>query len=149
MQNGADDGVRQASLSAVDSGKAAVASAEAAYAALGGSNAAALQQAQGQVDSLVAQINSAQAQINSADAALANLSGSSAADIQAAQSAYDSAASSLRAAQAALVDSQNPTQARDLTGPGSRRGSPRAAWAGRVEPHRARRRHRAAVRRHQ
>src|SRR6202011_5671220 len=52
LLNGADDGVRQAQQSAVDSDSAAVASAEAAYAALGGQNAANLQAAQAQVDGL-------------------------------------------------------------------------------------------------
>src|SRR5262245_49426656 len=46
LQNGADDGVRQAQQSAVDADKAAVAAAEATYAALGGQNATALQQAE-------------------------------------------------------------------------------------------------------
>src|SRR5262249_35579256 len=84
LQNGGDDGVRQAQQSAVDSDTAAVAGAEAAFAALGGQNAVTMQQVQSQVDTLDAQIASAQATINSADAALANLTGSSAADLQAA-----------------------------------------------------------------
>jgi len=110
LHNGADEGVRQAQQSAVDSDKAAVASAEAAFAALGANNAASMQQAQSQVDTLTAQLNAAQAQINSADAALANLSGSSAADVQAAQSAYDAAVAGLRSAQAAQAERRNPTQ---------------------------------------
>jgi RND family efflux transporter MFP subunit len=110
LQNGADDGVRQAQQSAVDADKAAVASAEAAFAALGGQNAATLQQAQSQVDSLDAQITTAQALINSADAALSNLTGSSAADLQAAQSAYDQAVSQLQVAQANQKQTFNPTQ---------------------------------------
>ena len=52
MQKGATDDFRQAAQSAVDSDKAALASAEAAYAALGGSTAADLQAAQSQVDTL-------------------------------------------------------------------------------------------------
>jgi RND family efflux transporter MFP subunit len=111
LRNGADEGVRQAQQSAVDSDQAAIASAEAAFAALGGQNASSLQQAQSQVDSLQAQIATAQATINSADAALANLTGSSAADVQQAQSAYDQARSQLGVAQAALKQNFNPTQA--------------------------------------
>ncbi len=110
LQNGADDGVRQAQQSAVDSDRAAVASAEAAFAALGGQNAASLQQAQSQVDTLDAQIHTAQAQITSADAALTNLTGSSAADLQAAESAYNQAVAQLEVAQANLKQNFNPTQ---------------------------------------
>lgn len=111
LQNGADEGVRQAQQSAVDSDRAAVASAEAAYAALGGQNAAALQQAQSQVDTLDAQMKTAEALIASADAALNNLTGSSAADLQAAESAYNSAISQLQVAQANQKQNFNPTQA--------------------------------------
>jgi multidrug efflux pump subunit AcrA (membrane-fusion protein) len=111
LMNGADDGVRQAQQSAVDSDNAALASAQAAFAALGASNAASLQNAQSQVDSIQAQINTAQAQIASADAALANLTGSAAADVQAAQSAYEAALAQLQTAQAALKQDFNPTQA--------------------------------------
>lgn len=111
LMNGADDGVRQAEQSAVDSDTAALASAEAGYAALGASNAASLQNAQSQIDTLQAQINTAQAQIASADAAIANLGGSSAADVQAAQGAYDQANSQLQTAQAAVKQNFNPTQA--------------------------------------
>src|SRR5205085_11975497 len=108
---GADDAVRQSAQSAVDADKDALASAEAAYAALGAQNAASLQGAQSQVDTIQAQIESAQAQINSADAALANLRGSSPADVQAAQSAYDEAYSQLQIAQAALKQNYNPPSA--------------------------------------
>jgi len=111
LMNGADDAVRQAAQSAVDSDKDALASAQAAFAALGAQNASNLENAQTQVDSLQAQITSAQAQINAADAALANLTGSSAADVQAAQSAYDQANSQLQTAQAALKQNYNPPQA--------------------------------------
>lgn len=110
LQNGADSGVRQAQQSAVDSDKAALASAEAAFAALGGQNAANLEAAQAQVETLQAQTTSIQALIAAADAALANLSGSSAADIQAAQSAYDQANAQLQVAQAALKQNYNPPQ---------------------------------------
>jgi RND family efflux transporter MFP subunit len=109
--NGADDAERQGVQSAVDSDKDALASAEAAYAALGAQNAASLQNAQSQVDALKAQITAAQSQIDSADAALANLDGSSAADVQAAQSAYDDAYAQLRSAQAALKQNYSPSQA--------------------------------------
>ena len=111
LLNGADDAVKQAAHSAVDSDKDALASAEAAYASLGAQNAANLAAAQSQVDTLQAQIATAQAQINSADAALASLAGSSAADVQAAQSAYDEAYSQLQTAQAALKQNYNPPQA--------------------------------------
>src|SRR5258708_6293551 len=110
LLNGADDGVRQAQQSAVDSDNAPLASAEAAFAALGASNTATLQTAQSQVDSIQAQIATAQTQIPPADAALANLSGSSAAHLPAAQSAYDAAVSQLQTAQAALKQDFNPTQ---------------------------------------
>jgi RND family efflux transporter MFP subunit len=111
LLNGADDAVRQAAQSAVDSDKDALASAQAAFAALGAQNASNLENAQSQVYSLQAQITSAQAQIDAADAALANLTGSSAADVQAAQSAYDQASSQLQTAQAALKQNYNPPQA--------------------------------------
>jgi RND family efflux transporter MFP subunit len=111
LKNGADDDVRQSQQSAVDADKAALASAEAAFAALGAQNAATTQGVQSQIDSLQAQIASAQAQIDSADAALSNLSGSSAADIQAAKSANDVANSQLQSAMAALKQAYNPTQA--------------------------------------
>jgi HlyD family secretion protein len=111
VQNGADEDVRQAQRSAIASDTAAVSSAEAAYAALGGQNAANLQAAQSQVDSLQAQIATAQAMINSADAVLTNVAGSSAADVRAAQSAYDQAQAQLRTAQAALKQAFQPTQA--------------------------------------
>jgi len=110
LLNGADDSVRQSALSAVDSDKDALASAQAAFAALGAQNAASLQNAQSQVDTFEAQINSAQAQITSADAALASLTGSSAADLQAAQSGYDQAYSELQTAQATLKQNYYPTQ---------------------------------------
>ena len=54
VQKGATDDILQAAQSAVDSDKAALASAQAALAALGGSNAADLQAAQAQVDTAVA-----------------------------------------------------------------------------------------------
>jgi RND family efflux transporter MFP subunit len=111
LMNGADDGVRQAAQSAVDADKDALASAQAAFAALGAQNATNLQGAQSQVDTLQAQIQSAQSQIDAADAALANVSGASAADVQAAQSAYDEAYSQLQTAQAALKQNYNPPQA--------------------------------------
>jgi RND family efflux transporter MFP subunit len=111
LLNGADDDVRQAQQSAVDADSAALASAEAAYAALGAQNSANVQTLENQVDSLQAQITTAQSQIDSANAALQNLTGSSAADVQAAQSAYDAAYAQLQAAQAALKQAYNPTQA--------------------------------------
>ena len=46
LLDGADDAVRQAAQSAVDSDKDALASAQAAYAALGAQNAASLESAQ-------------------------------------------------------------------------------------------------------
>ncbi len=110
LQNGADNGIRQAQQSAVDSDKAAVASAEAAFAALGGQNAANLEGAQAQVDALQAQVTSIQALIASTDAALENLRGASAADVQTAQSAYDQANAQLQVAQAALKQNYNPPQ---------------------------------------
>jgi HlyD family secretion protein len=111
VQNGADDDVRQAQRSAIASDTAAVSSAEAAYAALGGQNAANLQAAQSQVDSLQAQIVTAQAMITSADAVLNNVANSSAADVQAAQSAFDQSQAQLQTAQAALAQARQPTQA--------------------------------------
>src|ERR687886_295843 len=82
-----------------------------ARAALGGSNAADLEAAQAQVDTLTAQVQAGQAAVSSADAALNNLQGSSVADLQQAQSAYDTALAQLSAAQAALDQANNPTQA--------------------------------------
>lgn len=111
LENGADDGVRQAQQSAVNSDAAALASAEAAYAALGGQNAASLQAAQAQVDSLQAQMTTAQSLITSADAALGSLGGTTTADVQAAQSAVDQSRSQLQTAQAALKQAYQPTQA--------------------------------------
>ena len=111
LLNGADESVRQSAQSAVDSDKDALASAQAAFAALGAQNAASLESAQSQVDTFEAQITSAQAQINSAEAALASLAGASAADLQTAQSAYDQAYSQLQAARAAVKQNYNPTQA--------------------------------------
>jgi RND family efflux transporter MFP subunit len=111
LQNGATDDVRQAAVSTVNVDKAQVASAEAAYAALGGTSAADLDALQTTVDSLGAQVAAAQSAVNSADAALKNQAGSSAADIQAAQTAYDQAQAQLTAATAALNQANNPTQA--------------------------------------
>jgi chromosome segregation ATPase len=111
VEKGATNDIKQAAQSAVDSDKAALASAEAAYAALGGNNAADLQAAQSQVDTLLAQINAAHATVTSADAALENLKGTAPADIQQAQSAFDQAQAQLNAAQAALDQGNNPTQA--------------------------------------
>jgi RND family efflux transporter MFP subunit len=111
LLNGADDDVRQAQQSAVDADKTALASAQAAFAALGAQNSASTQGLQSQVDTLQAQITTAQAQITSADAALANLPGSTGADVQAAQSAYDAAYAQLQNSQAALKQNYNPTQA--------------------------------------
>jgi RND family efflux transporter MFP subunit len=111
VQKGAAGDVRQSAQSAVDADKAALSSAEAAYAALGGSNAADLQVAQSQADTLSAQLQAAQASVTSADAALKNLQGSAPADLQQAQSAYESALAQLQAAQAALDQGKHPTQA--------------------------------------
>jgi RND family efflux transporter MFP subunit len=111
LQKGATDDIRQAAQSSVDSDKDALASAEAAYAALGGANAADLQAAQSQVETLTAQVQAAQSAVASADAALKNLRGTAPADIQQAQSAVDQAQAQLSAAQAALAQANNPTQA--------------------------------------
>jgi RND family efflux transporter MFP subunit len=111
VQQGATDDVRQAAVSAVNVDKAQVASAEAAYAALGGTSAADLQSLQNAVDTLNAQVAAAQSVINSTNAALASQTGASAADVQAAQTAYDQAQASLNTAQAALNQANNPTQA--------------------------------------
>lgn len=111
LQKGATDDVRQAAASAVSADMAQVTAAEAAYAALGGTSAADLQQLQGQVDALQAQMNAAQSAVDSSNAALASQTTSSAADIQGAQTAYDQAQAQLNAAQAALNQAQNPTQA--------------------------------------
>jgi HlyD family secretion protein len=111
LLNGADDAARQSAQSALDADKDALASAQAAYAALGAQNESTLQSGKSQIESLQAQMTSAQAQIDAADAAIANLNGSSAADVQAAQSAYDQAVSQLTTAQAALKQNYNPTQA--------------------------------------
>lgn len=111
LQKGALDDVRQAAVSTVNADKAQVASAEAAYAALGGTSAADLEALQNQVDTLNAQIGAAQSVVNSADAALTNLTGSSAADVQAAQSAVDQAQAQLATANATLNQANNPTQA--------------------------------------
>src|SRR5579864_290991 len=108
LMDGPDDDVRQAEQSAVDSDNAALASAEAAYAALGAQNTASTQALQSQVDTLQAQVTTAQAQIDSANAVLANQPGSSAADVQAAKSAYDAAVAQLQTAQAALKQDYNP-----------------------------------------
>ena len=111
LQKGATNDVIQAARSAVDSDKAALTSSEAAYAALGGNNAADLQAAQSQVDTLSASVAAAQSAVSSADAALNNLKGSGPADIQQAQSAVDQAQAQLTAARAALAQGNNPTQA--------------------------------------
>src|SRR5579859_112351 len=52
LEKGATNDIKQAAQSAVDSDQAALASAEAAYAALGGNNAADMQAAKSQVDTL-------------------------------------------------------------------------------------------------
>jgi RND family efflux transporter MFP subunit len=111
VEKGATNDVIQAAQSAVDSDRSALASAEAAYAALGGNNAADLQSAQSQVDTLAAGVQAAQAAVASADAALSNLQGTAPADIQQAQTAFDQAQSGLKSAQAALTQGYNPTQA--------------------------------------
>jgi RND family efflux transporter MFP subunit len=111
LQKGATDDVRQAAASAVNADTAQVAAMEAAYAALGGTSAADLQNFRAQVDSLTAQASAAQTAVASADAALDNQTGSSAADLQAAQTAFDQAQASLNSAQAALAQANNPTQA--------------------------------------
>ena len=111
IEKGATDDIRQAAQSAVDADTPALASAEAAHAALGGVNAADLQAAQSQVDTLSAQVQAAQSAVNSADAALKNLQGTAPADIQQAQSAVDQAQAQLSAGQAALDQANNPTQA--------------------------------------
>jgi multidrug efflux pump subunit AcrA (membrane-fusion protein) len=111
LQKGATDDVRQAAASAVSADVAQVTATEAAYAALGGTSSADLQQLQNQVDALQAQVNAAQTAVSSANTALDAQTGSSAADIQAAQTAFDQAQAQLTAAQAALNQAQNPTQA--------------------------------------
>jgi RND family efflux transporter MFP subunit len=111
LQKGATDDVRQAAASAVSSDVAQVTATEAAYAALGGTSSADLQQLQNQVDALQAQVNAAQTSVGSAQAALDAQTGSSAADIQSAQTAFDQAQAQMTAAQAALNQAQNPTQA--------------------------------------
>lgn len=111
VEQGATEDVRQAALSAVDSDVAAQASAEASYAAVGGSNAADLQAALSLVDSEQAQLAAARSTVAAADAALVNLKGSAAADLQVAQTAYDVAQAQLKTAQAALDENAHPTQA--------------------------------------
>jgi RND family efflux transporter MFP subunit len=111
LEKGATNDIKQAAQSAVDSDQAALASAEAAYAALGGNNAADMQAAKSQVDTLTAGVEAAQAAVASADAAINNLQGTAPADIQQAQSAYDQAQAQLKSAQAALTQGLNPTQA--------------------------------------
>ena len=111
LQNGATEDVRQAAASAVAADTAQLSAVEAAYAALGGTNAADLQSLQSQADSLTSQVSAAQSAVSSADAALRNQTGSSAADVQSAQTAYDQAQASLSAAQAALKQAYNPPQA--------------------------------------
>src|ERR687886_906512 len=59
LQKGATDDVRQAAASAVSADTAQVAAAEAAYAALGGTSAADLENLQAQVDALAAQVKAA------------------------------------------------------------------------------------------
>ncbi len=111
LQKGATDDLRQAAVSAVNVDKAQIASAEAAYAALGGTSAADLQNLQSTVDTLTAQVSAAQSVVTSADAGLTNQIGASAADVQAAQTAYDQAQAQLTAATAALNQANSPTQA--------------------------------------
>jgi RND family efflux transporter MFP subunit len=111
LQKGATDDVRQAAASAVSADMAQVTAVEAAYAALGGTSAADLQQLQAQVDALTSQVAAAQTAVNSANAAIESQKSSSAADIQAAQTAFDQAQAQLNAAQAALNQANNPTQA--------------------------------------
>ena len=111
LQKGATDDVRQAAASAVSADVAQVTATEAAYAALGGTSSADLQQLQAQVDALQAQVNAGQAAVDSANAALDSQTLSSAADVQSAQTAFDQAQAQLTAAQAALNQAQNPTQA--------------------------------------
>jgi HlyD family secretion protein len=111
LQNGATDDVRQAAASAVSADTAQVAAMEAAYAALGGTSAADLENLKTQIESLTAQTSAAQTAVTSADAALENQKGASAADLQGAQTAYDQAQATLTAAQAASAQASNPTQA--------------------------------------
>src|SRR5919199_1066505 len=59
LQKGATDDVRQAAASAVSADTAQLAAAEAAYAALGGTSAADLENLQAQVDALAAQVKAA------------------------------------------------------------------------------------------
>ena len=124
--------------SAVNADTAQVASAEAAYAALGGTSSADLQSLQNQVDTLDAQVAAAQSAVSSADAALDQPEGSSAADVQAAQTAYDQAQAQLSAAQAAVTQANNPTQAVDRAGPGGGGAGPGPASRGRSKPDGAR-----------
>ncbi len=111
LQKGATDDVRQAAASAVAADVAQVTANESAYAALGGTSAADLQQLESQVDALNSQIAAAQTALSSANTALDSQKSSSAADVQAAQTAYAQAQAQLNAAQATLNQSNNPTQA--------------------------------------
>ena len=111
LQKGATDDVRQAAASAVSADVAQVSATEAAYAALGGTSAADLENLKSTVDLLQAQVNAATTAVNSANAALDNQVGSSAADVQQAQTAYDQAQAQINAATAALNQANNPTQA--------------------------------------
>lgn len=111
LQKGATHDLRQAAASAVRADTAQVVASEAAYAALGGTSAADLENLRAQVDALAAQASAAQTAVSSADAVIQNQKGSSIADLQAAQTAYDQAQASLNAAQAASTQTSNPTQA--------------------------------------
>ncbi len=109
VQKGAPDDVRQAAQSAVQADLAALASAQAAFAALGGSNAADLQSAQAAIASLQSQVQAAQSTVDATNAALNNLKGTAPADIQQAQTALDSANAQRTAAKAALDGAASPT----------------------------------------
>jgi RND superfamily putative drug exporter len=109
IQKGATDDVRQAAQSAVQADQAALSSAQAAYSALGGSNAADLQSAQAAVASLQSQVQAAESAVDATNAALNNLKGTAPADIQQAQSALDSATAQRNADRAALDGAASPT----------------------------------------
>ncbi|MBV9324969.1 MAG: MMPL family transporter, partial [Chloroflexi bacterium] len=80
VQKGATDDVRQAAQSSVQADQAALVSAQAAYTALGGTNAADLQSAQATVASLQSQVLAAQSALDATNAALNNLKGTAPAD---------------------------------------------------------------------
>ena len=137
LQKGATDDVRQAAASAVSADTAQVAAMEAAYAALGGTSAADLENLKAQVDALTAQASAAQTAVTSADAALENQKGSSAADLQAAQTVRPGTGIAERLP-GCTRPGQQPDPGVGDPGPGGARGCHGAASRRRVEPDRAR-----------